>query len=74
MKSIKLNKNKSGELYLDLKHFEKYVDDIEKVKYYKLEVIDDLDNGKCLLLSLYDKNKKLIEVKELKWNVVKLLN
>jgi hypothetical protein len=59
----KLNK-KTGEYFIKLKHFKDYIDDVSLIDSYKLEPIEDLVNGVCLLLSFYDKDGKLIEAKE----------
>lgn len=61
---VKLDK-KTGDYFIKLKIFEDYLaQDISKVDSYKLEIIEDLDNGNCLLVSFYDKDGKLIETKE----------
>lgn len=59
--NIKVRKNKdTDENYLALNDFKDIVN-IDKVKYYKLTEKDGV-----LLLSFYDKNKKLLKTKDKK--------
>lgn len=62
-KSIKVKKDKKGNLYLDINDFADMLD-ISKVKKYTLEVTMDGETGKnSLLLIFYDGKNKIVEAK-----------
>ena len=67
MHKIKVELDKdTGDYFLLLDNFKQYFEDLSKIKYYKLELVHDLDSGDCILLSCYDSKKKLINAKQTK--------
>ncbi len=60
-KNIKVKTDKEGNAYLDLADFSGFVD-ITKVTQYKLEPVDD-DGTQTLILTFYDKDNNVVEVK-----------
>lgn len=61
MKTIKVKKTSKGKFYLDLADFSDLVD-IEKVKRYSLEEVQDGETV-CLILKFYNDKNELIETK-----------
>jgi hypothetical protein len=65
MITVKVNKTKNGDGFIQLEQFKDLVD-ISKVKYYTLEVTDDYteeQDSRSLILRFFDKNKKQIKCK-----------